>query len=125
MSSILTDTKKALGLAEDYTAFDPEIIMHINSVLADLNQLGIGPATGLAIANATTEWDELLGSELRYNAVKSYTNLRVKMLFDPPNLGYVITAMEKEIEKAEWRINVAREDIDHPQPAEEAEEEEI
>ena len=113
-TSILADTKKALGLAPEYTPFDPEIIMHINSVLADLNQLGVGPDIGLAIVDETNLWTELLASDARMNHVKSYIFMRVKMLFDPPTLGYVLTSMEKMIEKAEWRINAAREDIKYP-----------
>jgi hypothetical protein len=114
--SILTDTKKALGLAADYTAFDPELIMHINSVLATLNQLGIGPEAGYAIVNSSDSWDELISDEKRLNAVQSYIYLRVKMLFDPPSVGYVLTAMEKMIVEAEWRITVAQDEIVHPPP---------
>jgi hypothetical protein len=43
MDSILTSIKLLLGIAEEYTAFDPQIIMHINSVFTILNQLGVGP----------------------------------------------------------------------------------
>jgi hypothetical protein len=131
-NSILGTTKKALGLAEDYTPFDPELIMHINSVLADLNQLGIGPGLGFMIEDGTATWDQFLGptvppatvvdppvppvADPRFNSVKSYMFLKVRMLFDPPGVGYVLTAMEKLIEQAEWRINVAREDIVNPAP---------
>lgn len=118
MASILNDTKKSLGLADDYEAFDQEIIMHINSVFGDLNQLGLGPNEGYEIADATNEWNEFILDEPRYNSVKSYMHLRVKMLFDPPTLGYLITAIEKVIEKMEWRLNVAREDIVYPVPPE-------
>src|SRR3954463_13065004 len=114
--SILTDTKKALGLAEDYTAFDPDIIMHINSVMSTLHQLGIGPPAGYAIINSGDTWDELIGDELRLNSVQSYMYLKVKMLFDPPSLGYVITAMEKLIDEATWRITVAQDEIVSPPP---------
>lgn len=114
LNSILDDTKKALGLAWDYAAFDSEIIMHINSVLADLNQLGVGPADGLIIVNSSDTWDELIASEKRLNHVKSYIHLRVKMLWDPPTVGYVLTSMEKMIEKAEWRVMVAQDEILNP-----------
>jgi hypothetical protein len=114
--SILTDTKKALGLAEDYTAFDPEITMHINSVMATLNQLGVGPPDGYAIVNAGDTWDELIADEKRLNSVQSYLFLRVKMLFDPPSTGYVLTALEKIILEAEWRITNAQDEIVHPPP---------
>lgn len=123
--SILTTVKQALGLAADYTAFDNELIMHINSVLADLNQLGFGPDGGFEIEDATKNWSdflvvdftaETLAPEPRYNAVKSYMYLRVRMLFDPPTVGYQIDAMQKLLDRAEWRINIAREDIVHPAP---------
>lgn len=115
-NSILEETKQALGLAPDYTPFDAEIIMHINSVLANANQLGIGPDAGLLVVNSSDTWDELIGTELRLNHVKSWMFLKVKMLFDPPAVGYVLTAMEKMITEAEWRIMVAQDDIIHPAP---------
>ena len=40
MDSILTSVKKLLGLTEEYTAFDADLIMHINSVLMILRQMG-------------------------------------------------------------------------------------
>lgn len=114
MSSILEDTKKSLGLAADYTPFDADIVMHINSVLADLTQLGVGPEAGFEISGSAEGWASFIADEPRLNSVKSYLFLRVKMLFDPPGTGYVLTSMEKMLEKAEWRINMAREEIDHP-----------
>lgn len=113
-NSILNTTKKALGLAADYTAFDPEIVMHINSVFSTLNQLGLGPAEGFMIEDDFAEWGDYLGTSPLQNHVKSYMYLRVRMLFDPPQVGFVITAFEKQLEELTWRINVAREEIDHP-----------
>jgi len=112
--SILDDIKQGLGLASDDNAFDVEILLHLNSVLADLNQLGIGPDEGLMIEDSTPTWADLLNNEKRINNVKSYMVLRVKMLFDPPTLGYLITMSEKAIEKAEWRITNAQDDIVNP-----------
>lgn len=36
--SILTSIKAQLGIQEEYTAFDQQIVMHINSVLMVLKQ---------------------------------------------------------------------------------------
>ena len=33
VKSILEDTKQALGIAPDYTPFDQELILHINSAI--------------------------------------------------------------------------------------------
>lgn len=46
MDSILVSIKKLLGIAADYTHFDPDIIMHINSAFSVLTQLGVGPPEG-------------------------------------------------------------------------------
>lgn len=108
--SILTSTKKALGLEEDYEAFDPDIIMHINSVFSTLNQLGIGPGLGFMIEDKEALWDTFLGGDPRLNNVKTYVYLRVRMLFDPPQTGFHTTAMQDQIKELEWRINVQRED---------------
>jgi hypothetical protein len=108
--SILDSTKKALGLASDYDAFDPELVMHINSVLASLSQLGIGDAEGFAIEGSDEEWDAFLGDDNPlFNNVKSYVYLRVRLLFDIPTNAFAVSAIEKQIQELEWRINVQRE----------------
>lgn len=106
-TSILTDIKKAIGLTEANEAFDLEITMHINSVFADLNQIGAGPANGYAIVDKTNTWDEFLADEIDLNMVRSYVFRRVKMMHDPPTIGRVIQAFEDAIAKDEWRIRVA------------------
>lgn len=116
IASILTSTKKTLNLAEDYTVFDEDIIVHINSVFSTLNQLGVGPIEGFMIEDKDSTWDAFLGSDPRLNHVKTYVYLRVRMLFDPPTTGYHTTAMEKQIEELEWRLNVQREDTQWTEP---------
>lgn len=108
--SILTSVKKILGIEEDYTAFDPDVVIHINSVFFTLNQLGIGPTTGFAIEDDTATWDDFLDGDLRLNSVKTYVYLRVRLLFDPPTTSYMIEAMRDQIRELEWRINVYREE---------------
>lgn len=107
--SILTSTKKTLGIDEDYTDYDPDIIMHINSAFGTLHQLGIGPDEGFAIEDAEPTWTEFLGGDERYNGVKQYVYLKVRLLFDPPDAAYLVAAFEKQIEQHEWRLNVVRE----------------
>lgn len=110
-TSILTSTKKTLSIAEDYTAFDEDIIMHINTAFSTLNQLGVGPAEGYAIADATDIWSEFLGTDLRLNNIKSYIYMRVRLMFDPPSTSYMITSMQNQIEQLEWRISTQRESV--------------
>lgn len=118
-NSILFSTKKILGLAEDYTAFDHDIVVHINSVFADLQQIGIGPEEGYAIDDqGTEEWTEYITTNvppMLLNSVRSYVFLRVKMLFDPGSFtGAMKEAAEAQINKFEWRLNTAREAMLHP-----------
>lgn len=105
-TKILDSIKAALGLQPDYTPFDAEILMHINSVMANLVQLGVGPKEGFVIGDSTA-WSELL-LDSKLENTKSYMFMRVKMLFDsatmPPAL---ITAYDKMIQEQEWRLTVA------------------
>ncbi len=107
--SILNSTKKSLGIEEDYTAFDVDILMYINGVFSTLNQLGFGPTEGFAIEEADDTWESFLGGDLRLNAVKTYMYLRVRLLFDPPSTSFHITALKEQIQELEWRLNVQRE----------------
>lgn len=103
--SILNDVKHALGLLPEDTAFDLDVIMHINSAFATLTQLGAGPVSGYAITDANNEWDEFF-DDVRLNAVKSYVFLKVRLVFDPPKTGFEMAAMERQIQELEFRINV-------------------
>ena len=84
--SILISTKKILGIAEDYTVFDLDIITHINTAFSTLTQLGVGPADGFMIEDDSALWTDFdpVDDNLNYNAVKSYVFLKVKVAFDPP-----------------------------------------
>lgn len=108
-NSILTSIKKSLGPTEEYDHFDPDIIMHTNSVIANLTQLGVGPTEGFMIEDAKDTWSDFIGDDPRLNHVKTYIYLRVKLLFDPPTNSALIKSMQEEIEKLEWLLNVAAE----------------
>lgn len=115
--SILTSTKKILGIAEDYTAFDLDITTHINSAFSTLAQLGVGPTNGFMIEDKDDEWEDFLDTDdPQYNSVKSYLYLKVRQLFDPPTTSYLITAFEKQIQELEWRLNVLREETGWTDP---------
>lgn len=107
--SILISTKLALGLEADDPSFDTELTMLINSAFLDLSQIGVGPAAGFMIENAAATWEQLLGEDSNLNAAKTLVHLKVRILFDPPATGPLMTAVEKQIERLEWRLNVHRE----------------
>ena len=107
MDSILTSIKKLLGIAEEYTQFDEDIIMHINTVFLNLTQLGVGPEEGFAIENDAASWEDFINHNIQLQAVKTYVYLKVKLLFDPPLSSSVIESMNRMIAELEWRLNAA------------------
>lgn len=107
--SILTDTKKILGLKEDYVAFDLDIITHINSALAVLNQLGIGPDEAVVIQDENATWSVLNLPANQLSLVKSYLYLKVRMSFDPPATSFLIDAMKNVLTEQETRLSYLRE----------------
>lgn len=109
--SILNSIKKVLNLAPSFTAFDEDIIMHINTAFNTLTQLGIGPVGGYQIEDSSNTWDEFLGDDIEYNQVKSYVYLRTKFLFDPPSTHYLVLAQENQISQLEWRLSIHREEL--------------
>lgn len=106
--SILLSIKKLLGITEDYTVYDADLIMHINSVFLILNQLGVGPDDGFSIKDENDTWDKII-DDSRFEAVKSYVYLKVRLLFDPPQSSAVMEAINRMISELEWRINVSAE----------------
>ena len=109
MESILISIKKLLGITEEYTHFDPDLIMHINTVFAILTQMGIGPEEGFSIEDDTTTWNDFISNKLYYEPVKSYIHLKVKLLFDPPLSSAVMECMNRMITELEIRLYYAAE----------------
>ena len=107
MDSILTSMKKLLGITEEYTHFDADLIIHINSVFSILTQLGIGPSDGFSIKNETSVWSDFTTEGTKIELVKSYMYLKVKLLFDPPLSSSVADAINRQISEFEWRLNTA------------------
>ena len=110
MESILTSIKKLLGIAEEYTHFDNDIIMHINSVFTTLTQLGVGPSEGFYIEDDSTYWTDFIEDMTKIQAIKTYIYLKVKLVFDPGSIGSsTLAAYERQIQELEWRLNLIAE----------------
>ena len=103
---VLKSIKLSLGLQADYAPFDVELLMSINSAVSNLAQLGVGNPEG-TIVDTTTTWDQILDDKAKLNDARTYVYLRVKMLFDSNGMtSHVISATEKMIEEAAWRLSV-------------------
>ena len=107
MDSILTSIKKLLGIEEDYTHFDADIIMHINSVFFILRQAGVGPSKAFNIKDKEAVWTDFISENFEeFEALKTYVYMKVKLMFDPPLSSSVMEAMKEFIREFEWRLNV-------------------
>jgi hypothetical protein len=112
--SILDSTKQVLGIDSSFTDFDIDVIMHINTVLMTLNQMGVGPADPFLITDSTSVWTDFTTDMPKLAMVKTYTALKVRLIFDPPATSFTIDAYAKLASEYEFRLNVAGEQITPP-----------
>lgn len=103
--SILTSIKKLLGITDDYTHFDQDIILQINSAFSTLNQLGVGPEAGFAIQDASTVWTEFINDD-RLNFAKTFVQLKVKLAFDPPTSSTLMDSYNRQLDELAWRLSI-------------------
>lgn len=108
--SILLSIKKLLGIEATYTAFDEDIVVHINTALSVLRQLGVGPKDGFKITGSSETWDDLLGDSEKLEMAKTFIFTQVKPIFDPPSNSFVLSALKEESAELAWRLNIAAEE---------------
>ena len=105
IDSILITTKRLLGIEADYIQFDPDIVVAINSAFTNLQQIGVVPETGFSITGDSEVWTDFLGDRTDIELVKTYIYLKTRMVFDPPQTGYLLDAIKSQILEIEWRLN--------------------
>lgn len=105
MDSILVSVKKLLGIDAEYTIFDPDIIVHINTAFAVLNQLGVGPEEGFMIESDSEVWDNYI-VDYNFMMAKTFVFLKVKIAFDPPSSTALLESMNRQLDELTWRLEV-------------------
>lgn len=110
MTGILDVVRKLIGAGDSSGPFDVDILIHINSVLSTLRQLGVGPVLGF-VATETSLWTEFIGPSLKLELIKTYVYMKVKLIFDPPLSSSAVDAMKRQADEYEWRILI---EIDPP-----------
>ena len=125
--SILKSTKKLLGIRDDDTSFDLDIITHINTAFSTLTDLGVGPSNGFVIEDEDEEWDTYFTDvpddpedpehKIKLSKVRACIHLRARLLFDPPTSSYLLDAIKEQLREQEWRLNVNREAFAWTDPA--------
>lgn len=103
MEKILETMRQlVIGSAED-ESFDQELVIHINSILSGLHQLGVG--LPLVITTEDSKWTDFLNERTDLEMIKSYMYLKLRLLFDPPSTSFVLESIQRQITEYEWRIN--------------------
>ena len=101
--SILKTIRKMIGPAEDYSYFDTDLIININSAFSRLCQLGVGPELPFRITGEDEVWSDFMDSGYQ-EEIKQYVYLKTKLIFDPPANGSVVNLYQQEIDKLEWLL---------------------
>ena len=104
--SIFACVKKVVGLLGDVASFDEDILLHINSVVSTLRQLGLSIPADFYVRDDVQTWRDLLGEFRDLDLVKSYMTMKVRLMFDPPSSSFGLKSMEEMVKEYEWRINV-------------------
>lgn len=109
MENVLKSVKKIIGIYEEDTSFDADLIMHINAVLMTLQQLGVVTKECL-IEDGSEEWSDIVQETIDYKAIRSYIGLRVRIMFDPPTNSTTLEAFKENARELEWRLNIEYEE---------------
>lgn len=109
MDDILNSIKKQLGIESEYEYFDQELIININSAFMTLTQIGIGPISGFFIIGNDEKWSDFIGDDKTIEAIKTYTYLYVKLVFDPPANSFLIDSFNRTLKEIEWRLLLNKE----------------
>ena len=105
--SIFKTIKSLLGPDADYDVFDQDILIFINTAIATLTQLGVGPSSGFRVTGDSETWADFIGDRNDIDSVKSYIYMKVRLAFDPPSSATVSSSYEEACKEYEWRLNVA------------------
>ena len=102
--SILDSLKNMLGILPNDTAFDNELISHINAFISNLTDIKIGPEEGFIVEDVTTTWGDFVSDISIMAAVREYLYAAIRLVFDPPSNSFVVTSLEKAKDEAFWRL---------------------
>ena len=70
--SIFESIKSLLGPDASYDVFDQDILIHINTAIAVLAQLGVGSSSGFVVTGPEETWRDFLGDDKILQMAKTY-----------------------------------------------------
>jgi len=106
MESILNSVKSFIGISEEETHFDTDVMITINSMFARLRQMGLGPEESFTIVDDKSVWNEFTEDDPDLSEVKTYVQIKTKLIFDPPANSNILNALKEEVKEIEWRLTV-------------------
>ena len=104
--SIFTTIKNPLDGPADDDSFDADILTYINSAFYSLRQIGVGPKEGFVITGADQTWNDFDTNASLIGEVKTYIQQKVRLLFDPPNNSFLVSAIQENLKELEFRLNM-------------------
>lgn len=102
--SILESIKKMLGVLVEDTAFDPELISHINAAISDITQIAVGPDEGFIITGYNETWSQLVSNVSQMSSAREYVFTKVRLNWDPPSNSFMCDALSKTKDESYWRL---------------------
>lgn len=105
--SILNTIKKKIGISEDDTCFDEDVLTEINTAGSFLSQLGVTSFDNFTVCDSSNTWDECISDRAKLADIKTYIYLYAKLNFDPPANAFLVQLLKDQLKECEWRINVA------------------
>lgn len=110
---VIEHIRKSVGLTEDNSEFDTELLNHINLSIVKANQNGV--KLNKLIVDEVTTWDELIDTDAvgydSLGALPTFISLNVKLLFDPPPPSSVEFHV-RSLDESLWRLRIAYEKED-------------
>lgn len=101
--SILDDVRSMIG-PDTVDVFDDELIIHINSLLSTLAQVG-ACAKGSYITNGSTVWSDIFTDPAILVKAKTFIYYKTKLGFDPPPNSFTLESYKALADEELWRIN--------------------
>ena len=104
-NSILVSVRPMCNVDEEDTGFDQQLIPLINSqMMIAHHEIGVG-INGFNITGVDETWSDWLGEgESKLAAIKTWLGYNVLLLFDPPDNGTVLKAIQETLAKTEWML---------------------
>ena len=119
-ASILNSIKREfIGIPENYTQFDVNLILLINSEFGVLNQRGVGPTTPFKITGPTETWSQFFENKTYLEMAKELIGIKAKLTFDPPQSNAFIQTLKERATELEWRLQIFDDEWTDPDKKEE------